>query len=63
MRTLIKKVFVKEIQVYKVEITSEMAEEFNADEESFWENYSDEELDWEFSHDKVDEDEEYEIED
>ena len=63
MPTLIKKVFVKEIQVYKVEITSEMAAEFNSDEETFWENYSDEELDWEFSHDKVDEEEEYEIED
>jgi hypothetical protein len=63
MPTLIKKVFVKEIQVYKVEITAEMAAEFNSDEETFWENYSDEELDWEFSHDKVDEEEEYEIED
>jgi hypothetical protein len=63
MPTLIKKVFVKEIQVYKVEISEEMAETFNGDEETFWENYSDEELDWEFSHDKVDEEEEYEIED
>jgi len=63
MPTLMKKVFVKEIQVYKVEITSEMAAEFNANEETFWENYSDEELDWEFSHDKVDEEEEYKIED
>jgi hypothetical protein len=33
MPTLIKKVFVKEIQVYKVEITSERAAEFNSDEE------------------------------
>ena len=63
MPTIIKKNFVKEIQVYKVEITAEMAAEFNSDEETFWENYSDEELDWEFSHDKVDEEEEYEIED
>jgi hypothetical protein len=63
MPTLIKKVFVKEIQVYKVELSSEMAEIFKSNETAFWDNYSDEELDWEFSHDKVSEDEEYEIED
>jgi hypothetical protein len=63
MPKLIKRVFVKKNQVYKVEINFEMAESFEADEATFWENYSDEELDWEFSHDKVDEDEEYEIED
>jgi hypothetical protein len=63
MPTLVKKVFVKEIQVYKVEITDEMAENFKDDESTFWDNYSDEDLDWEFSHDKVDEDEDYEIQD
>jgi hypothetical protein len=35
MPTLIKKVFVKEIQVYKVEITSEMAAEFNSMKKHF----------------------------
>lgn len=59
MKTLIKKVYVKELQVYKVEISDEMAQTFQNDEDAFWDTA--EELDWEFSHDKVDEDEEYEI--
>ena len=61
MPTLVKKVFVKELQVYTVEISEDMAQLYKSDEDAFWDQYDSEELDWEFSHDKVDEDEEYEI--
>ena len=62
MPTLVKKVFVKELQVYTVEISDEMAQLFNSDEDAFWDQHDSEELDWEFSHDKVDEEEEFEVE-
>ncbi len=62
MPTLVKKVFVKELQVYTFEISNEMAQLFNNDEDAFWDRYDSEELEWEFSHDKVDEEEEYEVE-
>lgn len=39
-----------------------MAQLFNSAEDSFWDQYDSEELEWEFSHDKVDEEEEYEVE-
>jgi hypothetical protein len=61
MPTLVKKVFVKELQVYTVEISDEMAQLFNVDEEAFWDQNDSEEFDWEFSHDKVDEEEEFEV--
>lgn len=62
MPTLVKKVFVKELQVYTVEISDEMAQLFNSDEDAFWDQYDSDELEWEFSHDKVDEEEEFEVE-
>jgi hypothetical protein len=61
MATLRKYETVTDINVYEVELTEEQLKTYQEDEERFFDEYGDE-LDWEFSYDKVgDPDNEYQL--
>jgi len=52
MATLRKYETVTDINVYEVELTDEQLAMYQEDEDLFWEKF-DNDLDWEFSYDKV----------
>ena len=61
MATLRKYETVTDINVYEVELTEEQLKTYQEDEDRFFDEYGDE-LDWEFSYDKVgDPDSEYQL--
>jgi len=63
MATLRKYVTTTDINVYEVELTQEQWEIYRDDEDRFWDEIA-EDLEWEWVHDKVgDEDNEYELRD
>ena len=63
MATLRKYVQTTDINVYEVELTQEQWEVYRDDEDRFWDEIA-EDLEWEWVHDKVgDEDNEYELRD
>lgn len=63
MATLRKYVTTTDINVYEVELTQEQWEVYRDDEDRFWDEIA-EDLEWEWVHDKVgDEDNEYELRD
>ena len=63
MATLRKYVQTTDINVYEVELTDEQVDIYYNDEDRFWDEIA-EDLEWEWVHDKVgDEDNEYELRD
>ena len=63
MATLRKYVTTTDINVYEVELTDEQVDIYYNDEDRFWDEIA-EDLEWEWVHDKVgDEDNEYELRD